>query len=306
MTIAVIGSNGFIGRHLTDKLIDLRAHNLLLFGRSENSYFGRTLPYQRLDQNDRAAVQRQFAEVDFVFYLASSSIPASSWNDPLLEIENNLRPFINFMEALSQTPVKKICFVSSAGTIYGPSSEKLAEDAPKHPFSPYGITKLSMEYFLNYFHAKYKTEHDICRVSNVYGMGQNTAAGLGLINTFLEKIIKKQTLQVFGSGENKRNYIFVKDVAELLCHTLNGGLAESGIYNIASNDSISINEAIAEIRQVVSEEVQIEYAPNRDSDNSAILLDNTRILERFPDFQFTPLREGIHQTYSYIQHHLQH
>lgn len=306
MTIAVIGSNGFIGRHLTEKLIDLRAHNLLLFGRSEQSYFGRTLPYQQLNQNDRQAVKRQFAEVDFVFYLASSSIPASSWNDPLLEIENNLRPFINFMEALSETPVKKICFVSSAGTIYGPSTEKLSEDAPKHPFSPYGITKLSMEYFLNYFRAKYKIEHDICRVSNVYGMGQNTTAGLGLINTFLEKIIQQQPLKVFGSGENKRNYIFVSDVAELLCRTLSGGLTESGIYNIASNDSISINEAIAEIRQVVSEEVSIDYAANRESDNSAILLDNARITQRFPDFQFTGLNEGIRQTYTYIQHHSQH
>lgn len=303
MTIAVIGSNGFIGRHLTEKLIDLRAHNLLLFGRSPNSYFGRTLPYQQLDQNDRAAVKRQFAEVDFVFYLASSSIPASSWNDPLLEIENNLRPFINFMEALSETSVKKICFVSSAGTIYGPSSEKLTEDAPKHPFSPYGITKLSMEYFLNYFKTKYKIEHDICRVSNVYGMGQDTSSGLGLINTFLEKIIAGQPLKVFGSGQNKRNYIFVKDVAELLCCTLNGGLNESGIYNIASNDSISISEAIEQIKAVVTEQVSIEYAPNRDSDNSAILLDNSRITSRFPDFKFTDLEEGIRQTYAYIQQH---
>lgn len=303
MNIAIIGSNGFIGKHLTDLLIEQRQHNLFLFGRSSTSYFSNTLPYTVINQSNADAIAHQFKEIDFVYYLASATIPASSWQLPQIEIEQNLLPFIRFLEALEKTAVKKICFVSSAGTIYGPSTEQLHEEAIKCPFSPYGITKLSMEYYLSYFKVRYGIEHAICRVSNVYGEGQNTAAGLGLINTFLEKISKGEHLKVFGNGETKRNYIYVKDVAWLLSAMSSLPLQASGTYNVASNDNLSINDTIAAIKTSVSQPFKVDYLPARDSDNSAILLDNTKIKALFSDFKFTPLGAGIEKTFRHILQH---
>ena len=85
-----------------------------------------------------------------------------------------------------------------------------------NPFSPYGIIKLAMEHFLNYYHSKYGLASDIYRVSNVYGDGQDTTKGLGIINTFIEKILSENRVTVFGKGESVRNYVYVKDVAEIL------------------------------------------------------------------------------------------
>ncbi len=274
--------------------------SLTLFGKSETSTFSGDLPYYRIDFFDNAKLQEQFKGVEVVFYLASETIPATSWENPALEIEKNLVPFINFLQAAAHTGVKKVVFVSSAGTVYGATSELVKEDADKNPFSPYGITKLTMENYLRYFRVKYGMQCDIYRVSNVYGEGQNTAKGLGIVNTFLEKIIRDKEVKIFGDGKTVRNYIYVKDVAELLSRSLkNPGSSE--VYNVSSDNTLSINDLVNIIKEVVAEQFVVTYTNLRQSDNSAVFLDNSKILKDNPDFKFSSIEEGIARTYAYIK-----
>jgi UDP-glucose 4-epimerase len=298
--IAIIGSNGFIGRHLTERLSKEANLKLFLFGRGESSVSAENLPYKKIDFSDNQRLAADFKDIDIVYYLASETIPATSWDTPMIEIERNLIPFINFLEVISKLNVKKIAFVSSAGTVYGPTSGKVPEDFNKAPFSPYGITKLAMENFLNYYRSKYNLQFDIYRVSNVYGEGQNTGKGLGLINTFLEKIVKDNTVKVFGDGSITRNYIYVKDVAELLTLTVRTETT-SDIYNISSNATLSINEVIAVMKEVLPEKFTVLYEGARQSDNSYIDLDNSKILKRFDRFRFTEIKEGIERTYAAVK-----
>lgn len=301
MNVAIIGSNGFIGSHLTSKLSQLNNIKLFLFGRGETSIFENQYPYIQLDLLDKQQINFHFSDIDIVYYLASSTIPSSSWEDPNIELEKNLIPFINFTECICKLKVKKIIFLSSAGTIYGSCTEKVAEDSNKNPFSPYGIIKLTMEHFLNYFKTKYGINFDIYRVSNVYGAGQNTSKGLGIINTFIENIINNQQIQIFGNGENTRNYVYVKDVAELLSYSLNLNHNRSEVYNIASNDTISINELVQLLKDVVPVNFTILNKDKRLSDNSTIDMDNTKILKANPHFEFTNIKDGISQTYNFIK-----
>ena len=299
--IAVIGANGFIGRHLAEALSQKKDLRVFLFGKSDRSAFSDRLPYARIDLNDTEHIRKNFSEIDLVYYLASESIPSSTWEKPTLEIEKNLLPFIHFLECIALLKVKKIVFVSSAGTVYGASDQMVSEDSNKKPFSPYGITKLTMEYYLNYFEARYNLTHDIYRISNVYGNGQNTSKGLGIINTFLEKIIREKKIQIFGNGENIRNYIYVKDVAELLCLSISADYRHSNIYNLSSNDTVSINNLVSIIKKIVEEEFNILYQETRQSDNSAIYLDNSKITKAFPGFKFSSIEEGIAKTYAHIK-----
>lgn len=299
MNIAIVGYNGFIGRHLTERLSQEKNVNLHLFGRSDSGILN-NLPTQKIDFSNPEKIAADFEKIDLVYYLISETIPATSWEQPLTEIHKNLIPFITFFESISKSNVKKVAFLSSAGTIYGPSLAKITEDSNKKPFSPYGITKLSMEYFLNYFETKYGIKHDIYRISNVYGEGQDTSKGLGLINTFLEKIITDQKITVFGDGENIRNYIYIKDVVELLSLSLNSDITASQIYNLSSNDTLKINEVIAILKNVIEEPFEINYIPNRQSDNSFIDLDNKLIRSAKKEFVFTPITEGIKKTHAHI------
>ena len=301
MNIAIIGANGFIGKHLVNQLSENKNFKLFLFGRSEISSFPENYIYSKIDLNNTNELLKSFKNIDFVFYLASASIPASTWDNPKSEIENNLLPFINFLECIVQLSVKKIVFTSSAGTIYGSSAENLNEDSNKKPFSPHGINKVTMEYYLNYFEAKHNLKYDIFRVSNIYGEGQNTSKGLGIINTFLEKIISEQEVTVFGNGEIIRNYIYVKDVAKAISYSCNVHINQSSIYNLSSDDSFSINELIEKIKKITDEDFKINYKETRGSDNPKILLDNSKLKNDFKELKFTSLQKGIENTYQNLK-----
>ncbi len=297
--VAILGANGFIGKHLTKALMQNSQLKVSLFGRSATNDLKEPLPYHQLDLNNAHQVEKYFKDTEVVYYLASDSIPSSSWNDPKFEVEKNLLPFINFLNNGAQHKLKKVVFVSSAGTIYGPSKDKLTEESDKRPFSPYGITKLAMENYLNYFEARHNIKHDIFRVSNVYGIGQDTSKGLGIINTFLEKIIAENAVTIYGNGENIRNYICVSDVAKLLSLSVNS--SDSNIFNLASDDNISINQLVNIIKGIVKEEFKINYKETRQSDNPAISLDNSKLKNAYRDFKFIALSEGIEQTYKHVR-----
>ena len=189
LKVGVVGANGFIGRHLVAALNATSGITVVQFGRAQNAMYNSSIPYAQIDLQHIHKSVADFKGLDVVYYLASETIPASSWQKPLLELEKNLKPFIEFCEVLAQHGTKKVVFVSSAGTVYGPSESRLTEDATTKPFSPYGIIKLAMENFLNYFQKKYNLSYDIYRVSNVFGDGQDISKGLGIINTFLENDI---------------------------------------------------------------------------------------------------------------------
>jgi UDP-glucose 4-epimerase len=106
-----------------------------------------------------------------------------------------------------------------------------------------------MEYYLNYFNKKNNINYDIFRVSNVYGQNQDTTKGLGIINTFLENIIQKKDITVYGNGETIRNYIYIKDVVSFLLTSLSSDLYKSNIYNLSSDDNLSINNLLEVIKK---------------------------------------------------------
>lgn len=301
MNIAIVGSNGFIGSHLTNYISKDKDQKLFLFGKNEDSIFNNDFPYYRVENLKQDQFESLFSKIDIVYYLASATIPANSWENPVKEIEGNLLPFLNFTERISMLSVKKIVFVSSAGTIYGPSSEKKKEHYDKQPFSPYGIIKLTIEHFLNYYKQKYEINFDIYRVSNVYGEGQKTSNGLGIINTFIENILTKQQVQVYGDGNNIRDYIYIQDVVKLLAHSMKSDLNESEIFNLASDDAYSVNELIERLRVNIPHNFEVKYSEGRKSDNPAIMLNNDKILKSNPDFKFTSIDDGIQQTYNHIK-----
>ena len=300
LNIGIIGSNSFIGSKLCDKLIKTNNFNSLhLFSKSDNKLclkLSKNITFNKIDIKDNLTYKSKFKDIDIIYYLVSESIPSSTWNNPSYEFTNNVIPFIEVMEEISSSNVKKIIFSSSAGTIYGSSNKKIIENTDKKPFNPYGISKLTMEHLLEFYKVKNNIHYFIFRISNIYGYGQNTSNGLGLINTILEKSINKKPVTIFGDGSIIRNYIYIDDVIEILTKSLNKPLNESNILNLSSDDNLSINQIINIITKTTNLELQIEYANLRKSDNPKILLNNNKISSFFDDFRFTDINTGIDKT----------
>ncbi len=92
-------------------------------------------------------------------------------------------------------------------------------------------------------------------------------------------------------------------MAKLLSLSISSG-ADSNIYNLASNDNISINQLVDIIKKIVKEDFKVNYKETRQSDNPAISLDNSKLKASFKDFKFVELSEGIKQTYNHIKEKL--
>lgn len=299
LKVAVLGSEGFIGKHLVEELNKINNINVYSFGKDTFSRHSHG-NYNQISLKDSKKNKNLLKSIDIVYYLISSTFPFSSFDDPLIDVNSNLSPFLHFMESINNLNVKKLIFVSSGGSIYGASENVISEDSLKLPISPHGIIKLTMEYYLEYFKLKNKINYDIIRVSNVYGEGQNTSKGLGLINTILEKIRDNQEIHIYGDGTSLRNYIYVKDVAKALTFSVNSNLSVSNTFNLASDDTLCINDILKIIRKKHKKDLNVKFLPARESDIHKIRINNKKFLSTYPDFKFIEISEGIKKTYDHL------
>lgn len=301
MKIGIIGYKGFIGsalfKKLSEKYVDAEFY---LFGRDKDEILNcpekGIYTYNFKDTlYDNSNV---FDILEYIYYLKSETIPAGSWNHPKMELDLNISVFIDFMEKLNPVNLRKIVFISSAGTVYGMGKRRPKEDDACKPFSPHGIMKLCLEYFLEYYRVKKGINYDIFRISNVYGPGQNTAKGLGVINTMIEKILYEKKIVVFGDGNVYRNFIYIDDVIKILVDFHEKAPGSEPI-NLCHDDVYSINDIIHILKEIDPDFV-VEYKESRKSDNPYAHACNLKLKELLLNIEFTDIREGIKKTYQYL------
>lgn len=298
--IAIIGSEGFVGKNLVKELEINSEFIIYCYGKGEKSR-NRHKNYSQINLSDIEENKKKFQEIDIVYYLASSSIPASSYRKPITDVEENLIPFLNFLEAMSAVKLKKIIFTSSAGTIYGPAEGKIVETSNKKPQSPHGIIKYTMENYLLYYLKRSNINYTVFRISNIYGEFQDISKGLGLINTVLENHINHKKIEIFGDGSSVRNYIYIKDVVRAMSLFASEKLTSSQTFNLSSSENFSTNEILKVINTIVDRPLDIIFTVPRVSDLSRVEIDNTHFTKLYPNFTFTKIKEGIKKTANYLK-----
>lgn len=307
--ILVLGGSGFIALNFIDELIhsgrseEMKISVLTRSHSADLSKLCKDHPNIQIhtgDYCDEALMDSLSSNVDIAYHFISGTYPHSSWNDPLSEIEINLVPTLKLLDTLGKNKVKKIVFLSSAGTIYGINEGVLNEKSLPDPFSPHAIFKLTIEKFLNYYRQRFQLNYDIYRVSNPYGPYQDTRKGLGFINTALANIIKTKTLTIYGDGKAVRDFIYVKDVARLLTLSLKKPLSESDLFVISAGKSYSLNDVAEKIKRAIPAPFEIVHIHQRPGDNKTVQLDNSRVLDAFEEITLVPLEEGIRKTYEHL------
>ncbi|MCK4379598.1 MAG: SDR family oxidoreductase [Candidatus Lokiarchaeota archaeon] len=271
--VLVTGVAGFIGSNLTDKLLNLGATVIgidnLFNGRLENleeALNNKNFQFHKGDIRDFNFLLDIFKDIDIIFHEAAfTSVPQSvmmpeSCNDV------NINGTLNLLNAARKRDVEKIIFASSSA-VYGdtPTLPK-HENMPRIPISPYAVTKLTCESYMEVFHQVYGLNTTTLRYFNVFGPRQQDSPYSGVIAIWLGRIIKNKSLIIFGDGNNSRDFTYIKDVIQvniLAAENKNSG----GILNIGAGSPITLLElAKLMLKLTNKEDLGIIFDPPRPGD----------------------------------------
>lgn len=301
MRVLVIGGCGFIGSHVVDQLLE-RGFNVRVYDRSPERF--RPVPhlvdFRQGDFHDSASLAEALVEVDVVYHLLSMSVPSTSNLDPYADINGNLIGTVRLLELMRNSGVRRLVYLSSGGAIYGPTqTEIVAETHQERPISSYGIVKSAIEKYILMEHQLHGLVPLILRPSNPYGPRQGHNGVQGVIGTFLWKLVRGESIQVWGDGGVIRDFIHVADLAELC---VIGGCEDlTGVFNAGSGKGVSINHILEVLAHVTGKEIEPVYKPSRDFDVRKVVLDISAIREQLKWSSKTELESGIEDTWIWIQ-----
>jgi UDP-glucose 4-epimerase len=303
----VLGANGFIGSHVVDSLADA-GYNVRAFGsfHDGNPRFNEHDNIEVVNGSflNRADVRGALDGVDFVFHLISTTTPATAEADPMIDIETNIQGSVAlFQDCVANGGIRRVIYTSSGGTVYGESLEDtpIGEEHALKPVSPYGIGKVTVENYLQYFKVKHGLESTAFRIANPYGPRQQRHRKQGVIPIFLERSISDEPVTVLGDGSMVRDYIYVKDVADMMVSTLKSR-PNHGVYNLGSGVGNSVNEVVRAIEVATNKPLSVEY--NTDVPSTFVhtsVLDSERFFSEFGHREVVQLNEGIQRTYEQLR-----
>jgi UDP-glucose 4-epimerase len=282
--ILVTGGAGFIGTHLVDRLISA-GHKVRVLDRIPIEVRPTWLESQQIeylmgDFSDHSLIDVALKDIDIVYHLASTTIPASSNIDPIFDVQSNLIGTLSLFQIALAAGVKKVVFVSSGGTVYGkPKSLPIKESDPTDPICSYGITKLAIEKYLIMFRELHGLDYLVFRLANPFGERQRPGAQ-GAIAAFLQKLVNGQPIEIWGDGSVVRDYIHIDDVVDVLVR----GVSYSGntrLFNLGSGRGRSLNEIIDTLREVTGKPVECIYKSSRPLDVPKSILDISLAMQEF-------------------------
>ena len=270
MKIAVTGGAGFIGSHVVDVLIQAGHQvsiidNLWEHGGGQPENVNPLANFHRMDIRD-AALQQVFEEErpDVICHLAAQHSVKISTDDPAHDADVNIIGLINILQNATRFGVRKIIF-SSSGATYG-TVEKMPvdENTIQRPESPYGITKMSSEFYLRFWKQMHGLDFTILRYGNVYGPRQDPLGEAGVIAIFARHILLNEPVRIDWDGEQQKDYVYVQDVARANLCALTAG--DGDVYCIASGKGTSVNTLYKSLANEIGHEVEIRRAPKRPGD----------------------------------------
>ena len=302
-TILILGGYGFLGTNIM-RYVDEHLHEAYRFivfdkcaahpghvviqSLAAKSYSG--------DFTDTALLESIFKEnkIDLVIHSLSTTVPVDSAN-ARYDVETNLLPTLDVLALMVKYDVKDIVYISSGGAVYGTRDQKphLESDAV-YPISSYGTVKVATEKYMMQYGQLYGLRPLIVRLSNPYG-AYHYSMKQGVINIAMTKALRGETLQIWGNGNDKKDYIYVEDFVEILFRLLDKGVSNQ-VVNIGSGTLLSVNEIAEAVRALVSS-FKAEHADAKQFDASHFELDTTKLSSLIGEYPFTPFNEGLQKTY---------
>ena len=234
---------------------------------------------------------------DYVFHFLSTTTPAAAENDPVLDLTTNISPTVELLRLSVNAGVSRFYFASSGGTIYGDQSKLVyTEKDATRPKSPYGIGKLAIENYLEYFRVKHGLDSYSLRISNPYGPGQHPHSRQGLIPIVLDRLRKGLPIVKVGDGSMVRDYIFADDLVEMIMMIVEGD-AQHRTYNLGSGAGHTVDQVLTTIEKVTGRDLDVSEVEKPKTFVDRVVLDTRRYASEFGSPRLTSLATGIDATW---------
>ena len=273
--ILVTGGAGFIGSHLVDRLIK-EGHKVVVLdnlstGKKEN--LNPKAKFYKIDIcSPKISEIFKKERPEIVFHFAAQIDVRKSVENPLEDAKINILGSLNLLESCKRYKVKKFIFTSTGGAIYGEAEViPTPETYPEFPLSPYGIEKLTIDKFLNYYNKVFGLPYISLRLANVYGPRQNSKGEAGVIAIFCNKILSGKQPVINGSGKQTRDFVFVNDVVQAAFLAMKS--KKSGIYNIGTAKETDVNTIFRKLKELTGSKCKKIHGPAKPGEQKRSRLD---------------------------------
>lgn len=294
--ILIIGGNGFIGSNLAKCFVN-HGEDVYSFDIQKPNHKLNEVNYVVGDFFDDEELENALEGMDIVIHSLSTVNPGNSNSRFMQGYSRDFVQSIKLFDKCIKNNIKVI-FLSSGGTVYGIQNvQPIKEEAMPAPINHYGSVKLCIESVMKTFNTQLHTKMLIARIANPFGPGQDFNKGVGFVDAALKKTLHHETIEIWGDGEVVRDYVYIDDVCEML-YSLIDYTGDEEVFNISSNEGISLNDIIDEIKKL-GLNPNVIYKGSRSVDVPKVILDNSKI-KSIHQQNIRSFNEGINDYYKYL------
>ncbi|MGH7255948.1 MAG: NAD-dependent epimerase/dehydratase family protein [Nitrospirales bacterium] len=303
MRVIVTGGAGFIGSHLVDRLVQ-EDHEVIVVddlstGKRRN--LNRAVRFYKMDiQSSRLERVFRKERPSLVLHLAAQMDVRRSVEDPIYDAQVNILGTLNVVDQAVKHGTRKIVLASSGGAIYGEQEVHPApETHPTLPMSPYGISKLSGEFYLAYYQRLTGIQYVSLRYGNVYGPRQDPEGEAGVVAIFTRKMLRGEQPIINGNGRQTRDFIYVDDVVEANMAVM--GKEVEGVYNVGTSQETTVNELFRILADLTRATCRELHGPAKKGEQARSVIDSLKLRTELGWDPRVSLKEGLARTVEYFR-----
>jgi UDP-glucose 4-epimerase len=299
MNFLITGAAGFLGsalaNHLSREGHQVRGLDDLSTGDSHS--LGPDVHFTRGDVNDRPRLWTQLQEVDCVYHMAARVSVQESVLYPREYNAVNVSGTVSLMEAMRDVGVKRVVLVSS-GAIYGDQGKQpLCETMKPNPRSPYAVSKLAAEYYVNTIGDLWNIETVSLRVFNAYGPGQHLPASHPpVVPYFLRQAIHRGSIVVHSDGSQTRDYVYIDDVVSAMVAASTAPNLNGAIVNVGSGKETSVRDLARMVINLTGSKTEVLYNTKTSAGVSRMCADVSLAAQKLNYRASISLEEGLYLT----------
>lgn len=299
----VTGAAGFIGRSISKKLLDeghfVRGIDNFSTGKRENLVGLDKLEFVDGDITDPAAMAAACDGIEVVYHEAALASVPRSVKDPIASNHANVTGTLQVLYAAKEAKVRRVVYAASSSAYGDTPTLPKREDMIPGPISPYAVTKLTGEYYMQSFYKVYGLETVSLRYFNVFGPYQDpNSMYSGVLAKFIPQMLQGDTPTIYGDGDQSRDFTFIENVvnANLLAASVDAAKVAGKVFNVATGSRVTLNQTVEVLRHITNYMGPVNHTTERTGDVKHSLADIAAAQKALGYKPTVDFQEGLRRT----------